>query len=153
MAGTLEDRRLAIAAALRAVMAEPLPERFRPEPAPEPAPPSPPAVSVDSESQPAAPEPIVVRSLREALIAGIDWDEPDETAGATTTSDRVDITDAPDVAVIIGLPVPDPDPEVDHLNHADSADDEDDDSTPSIPPLDLGGSMSSRASMALFGHA
>ena len=142
MTADLEFRRQAIVEALRAVMAEPFPDRAAPpRPAmvtPEPAyraatrtaePPRAPAVETTTDpittaepdpvdtSESAAAEPFpasrnTIPPLREALAAHIDWDE------------------------------------VDQLEELD-----DDWEAPSIPPLETAGGMSRAASLALFGHA
>lgn len=134
MAPHLEQRRQAIAAALRAVMAEPLP-RKRPvvadrAPVAEPPPPrtlptlaaQPPVAElprpwvqpiVAAQPPVAAPPPRIglpeMLSVREALAASIEWDEVE------------DLTEDGEV--------------------------------PSVPPLEVAGSMSRAASVALFGHA
>jgi hypothetical protein len=118
----LERRRQAIAAALRAVMAEPLPHS-------KPAVAGPPLrglgarplfteaatrtvmtarVAMSAASTAASELP----TFREALTSQIEWDEFDEL---------------PELA--------------------------DDAETPSVPPLEVAGSMSRAASVALFGHA
>jgi hypothetical protein len=130
MAAHLEIRRQAIAEALRAVMAEPFPDRsaasvaptrtvattapwFTPAPVHTAEPPPQPA----REPVPAPP------TLREALAAQINWDEVADfdTFGETQAEGVEEVDDGPE--------------------------------PPSVPPLDTGGSMSRKASMALFGHA
>lgn len=68
------------------------------------------------------------RSLREVLVADIDWDEPE----------RLEILD-------------DVDHSPDDLSNLEDIDGDWD--APSVPPLEAVGSMSRDASMALFGHA
>jgi hypothetical protein len=119
MAAPLEARRLAIAAALRAVMAEPLATSSGSAEADVET------VLFDAESTPEAPH---RPSLREALAAEIDWDEP-EHREALGELDR-----SPEDLSSLG-------------------DFDDDWAGPSVPPLEVTGSMSRVASMALFGHA
>jgi hypothetical protein len=133
MTADLERRRQAIAEALRAVMAEPFPDRTAPAPsvaAPSRAT-SPPAGAVATLATTAPPAtktpaaavtsatlavPVSNRGaappLREALTAHIDWD-----------------------------------------NVEDLEDLDEDWESPTIPPLEPVGGMSRTASMALFGHA
>jgi hypothetical protein len=128
MATNLEARRQAVAAALRAVMAEPLP------PASAPLHPATPAEPVTAHVPLTAPEPTlppaepVVREhpppLRQALAAEIVWDEVDDLGPL------------------------DPAEGLDHVEGYD-----DDWEAPSVPPLETAGTMSRAASVALFGHA
>jgi hypothetical protein len=116
MAASLEHRRLAIAAALRAAMAEPAPIDMI-EPVVE---------TVSFDPTPATRQP-QRRSLRDALTAEIDWDEPEHV-------DVLELDRSPDD--LSGL---------EELGE--------DWVTPSVPPLEAPGSMSRVASLALFGHA
>jgi hypothetical protein len=128
MATNLEARRQAIAAALRAVMAEPLP------PASAPLHPATPAESVTAHHTITASEPPLTPAepvglehpppLRQALVAGIDWDEADDLAPLAPAEG---------------------------LDDVESYDD--DWEAPSVPPLESAGTMSRAASVALFGHA
>jgi hypothetical protein len=111
MATSLEHRRQAIAAALRAVMAEPLP-----------TPPAPTEPLVTVAALPERP------SLRDTLAAQIDWDEPEHLEALD------DLDRSPD--------------DLSSLEDFDGASE-----ATSVPPLEVSGSMSRAASMALFGHA
>jgi hypothetical protein len=133
MTAHLERRRQAIAEALRAIMAEPFPDRTAPSPSVAalsratspptgtvvPAATVPPRATVDPVAPAArvtAPAARVAADaappLREALAAHIDWD---------AVEDMEDL--------------------------------DEDWESPSIPPLEPVGGMSRTASMALFGHA
>jgi hypothetical protein len=111
MATSLEHRRQAIAAALRAVMAEPIP--------------TPPALAGPPVATAVLPE---RPSLRDTLAAQIDWDEPEHLEALD------DLDRSPD-----------------DLSSLEDFDTEGE--APSVPPLEVPGSMSRVASMALFGHA
>lgn len=117
MAASLEHRRLAIVAALRAVMAEPLPNGPRPADTP---------VAISDTPQ--------RRSLRDVLVAEIDWDEPERLEVLDDVDrSREDLTSPDDLSTLEDL--------------------DDDWEAPSVPPLETAGSMSRVASLALFGHA
>jgi hypothetical protein len=128
MATNLEARRQAIVAALRAVMAEPLPQASAPlHPATR-------AETVTAPDNATAPEPLLEPTepvghehpppLRQALAAEIVWDEV-EDLGPLDPAEGLDDVETYD----------------------------DDWAAPSVPPLETAGSMSRAASMALFGHA
>jgi hypothetical protein len=139
MTADLELRRQAIAEALRAVMAEPFPDRTAP---------SQPAAAPES-AQPANPTPrpalVIVAGLEPATASdpehvaphGPDPDpviEPEPTATPPTL--RAALSAQIDWA------------EVEELEDLDE-----DWESPSVPPLETTGPMSRTASMALFGHA
>jgi hypothetical protein len=180
---TLEQRRLAIAEALRAVMAEP-PPRSQPVPAAarpvlvtampaleaddvplppireliarvsEPAAPASAPKPVAASHQPAVDEPaepirrpergIGLLPMREALAAQIDWDEADDPSAEPGVAEPGAAEETIVELAAVELPAAE-DPAAD-----DSAGEEE---TPSVPPLELAGSMSRAASVALFGHA
>jgi hypothetical protein len=121
MATSLEHRRQAIAAALRAAMTEP-PNAVEPV-----------VETVNFDAGRTA-EPGQRQSLREALTAAIDWDEPEQSEALGELDRSPD-----DLSSLDGL-----------SRHEDI---DDDWVTPSVPPLEVSGSMSSVASLALFGHA
>lgn len=207
----LERRRLAIAEALRAVMAEPLPtEPAEPlngngwatypqspvlahpaasgtpdVPTSTPEPEEPVAafeadvdveevsfLDTESSREDAAEddEPVHRLSLREALMAYIDWDDDEAvvapTAGAAPATNGVRLAAVPDEAM--SPPDDDAPAATGHDGHAlidahddaapefgDVEDDADEDgpASPTVPPVENVASMSRAASMALFGHA
>jgi hypothetical protein len=129
MTADLELRRQAIAEALRAVMAEPFPDRTAP---------SQPAAAAPTPARPANPPPL------RALVVVTD---PDPVA-----------VDPPPVAPAPEFASPPPlraalSAHIDWAEVEELEDLDEDWEAPSVPPLETTGSMSRTASMALFGHA
>jgi hypothetical protein len=138
MTADLERRRQAIAEALRAIMAEPFPDRTAPSPQAAAAPPA--ARSVDPPPRRALvvvtePDPVTV-------------DPPPGTPDADPEP-RVEpapLTSPPPLRAALSA----------HIDWAEVEELEDLDEdweAPSVPPLETTGGMSRTASMALFGHA
>jgi hypothetical protein len=131
MVTDLEQRRLAIVDALRAIMAEPLPPRQEPIPVAQPT-----AVAEPVLTEPVAEEPVLPLPVAEEPVV-------------------IDLTEPP--AVRETEPVAE-DPQTDDLDDrfflSHEWDEElEDRSEVSVPPLEAAGTMSRIASLALFGHA
>jgi hypothetical protein len=130
MVTDLEQRRLAIADALRAIMAEPLPPRQEPiQPAPR--------VAVEEVALPA---PVVDEPI------SIDLTEPTEPTTSREVRPADDDLEAEDLEDLEDLE--------DRFFITHEWDEElEDRSEVSVPPLEAAGTMSRIASLALFGHA
>jgi hypothetical protein len=136
MTADLEFRRQAIAEALRAIMAEPFPDRTAP---------SQPTAAAPAVARPANPPP------RRALVVVTD----------PVAVDPPPVAPAPDPHPLVEpAPLASPPPlraalsaHIDWAEVEELEDLDEDWEAPSVPPLETAGSMSRTASMALFGHA